>query len=150
MKHTQLFGSIAEFYEYSMKINCDYSAWANYVINKIKSYNANAKNGLDVACGSGYFTRALKRAGYSVTGVDIQPEMLTQANIECAKEKLAIPFMVGDMTKLKTFEKVDFITVINDGINCIAPEKLKKMPVMVPQTIFIPVKIRIPRINLKL
>lgn len=30
------------------------------------------------------------------------------------------------------------------------PEKLKKMPVMVPQTIFIPVKIRIPRINLKL
>ena len=126
MKQTQLFGSIAEFYEYSMKSNCDYSAWANYITQKIKNTCNSAKIGLDVACGSGYFTRALKKAGYSVTGIDIQPEMLTQANKECAKEKLVIPFTLGDMTNLRTFNKVDFITIINDGINCLSHAKLKK------------------------
>lgn len=127
MEQTQLFGSIAEFYEYSMKLNCDYSAWANYVVNRIKNVYPSAKSGLDFACGSGYFTRALKRAGYDVIGVDVQPEMLTQANVECNKEKLAIPFMLGDMLNFKTLKKVDFITVVNDGINCIAPDKLKKV-----------------------
>jgi len=126
MEKTQLFGSVAEFYEYSMKLNCDYSSWADFVVNQIKKYSPSAKTGLDVACGSGYFTRALKRSGYDVTGIDLQPEMLTQAKKECVKSRLAIPFMQGDMTNLKTFSKVDFITVINDGINCLSGDKLVK------------------------
>lgn len=126
MKKTQLFASVAEFYDYSMRNNCDYSGWADYVINIIKQHAPMAKTGLDVACGSGYFTRALKRAGYNVSGTDISPEMLTSAQKITANEGMFIPYFVGDMTNLKTPSKVDFITLINDAINCLPDDKLEK------------------------
>jgi ubiquinone/menaquinone biosynthesis C-methylase UbiE len=109
-----------------MRNNCDYEGWSHYVVNKINKFANNPKQGIDVACGSGYFTRALKRAGFSVTGMDISPEMLTSAQTITTKEKMFIPYILGDMTSFKAQGKVDFITIINDGINCLPPEKLQK------------------------
>lgn len=126
MEKTQLFASVAEFYDYSMRNNCDYEGWANYLLNKIKSVMPSAKQAIDLACGSGYFTRALKRAGYMVTGIDIAQEMLTSAQSITAREGLFIPYALGDMTALKVPKKVDFITAINDAVNCLPPEKLEK------------------------
>jgi SAM-dependent methyltransferase len=126
MKKTQLFASVAEFYDYSMVNNCDYEGWANYVIGKLKKYLNGAASGMDVACGSGYFTRALKRCGYNVFGMDIAPEMLTSAQKITAKEGLFISYMVGDMTNFKYNSKLDFITAINDAINCLPPDKVVK------------------------
>lgn len=126
MKKTQLFASVAEFYDYSMVNNCDYEGWANYVTNKIKSLFSNGATGIDIACGSGYFTRALKKCGYNVCGMDISPEMLTSAQKITAKEGLFISYIVGDMTTFKFNAKVDFITAINDAINCLPPEKIVK------------------------
>lgn len=126
MKKTQLFASVAEFYDYSMVNNCDYEGWANYVTNKIGKYFNSSAIGIDIACGSGYFTRALKRKGYNVWGMDISPEMLTSAQKITAKEALFITYIVGDMTTFKFSTKVDFITAINDAINCLPPEKVVK------------------------
>lgn len=126
MKKTQLFASIAEFYDYSMRNNCDYEGWATYVVNKIKEFYPSGKTCIDMACGSGYFTRSLKRAGYSVTGIDISPEMLTSAQQITAREGIFIPYMLGDMAALKFNGKVDFITAINDAVNCLPPSKLEK------------------------
>lgn len=126
MQKTQLFASVAEFYDYSMRNNCDYFAWAEYVANKIKTHLPTAKIGIDMACGSGFFTRYLKKGGYSVTGIDISPEMLTSAQSLTAKEGLFIPYFVGDMTAFKFNGKVDFITAINDAINCLPNDKLEK------------------------
>lgn len=126
MQKMQLFAAVADFYEYSMKLNCDYAKWADYVTGIIGKYVGRQGKGIDAACGSGYFTRAVKRAGYNVCGVDLSPEMLTAASAECAKERLAIDFRARDMTALKSFEKVDFITVINDGMNCLPESKFLK------------------------
>ena len=128
MQKKMLFSAIADFYEYSMQTNCDYKMWAQYVLNRIKSFKEPSVSvkGIDVACGTGYFTRVLKKAGYDVCGCDLSPEMLTFAKQKCADEKLVIPFYVQDMTNLKSFEKVDFITVINDGINFLPPKKISK------------------------
>ncbi len=124
MQTFQLFSVISEFYEYSMKNNCDYYyKWAQYILNKIKSYT-NGKTGIDAACGSGFFTRAIKKAGYNVIGVDISEEMLNSAITECRKEGLSVTFLKGDISTLRSFEKNDFITVINDGINYLPPHKL--------------------------
>lgn len=126
MPKQMLFSAIADFYEYSVTHNCEYDRWASYVESVIKKYVGKSGKGIDAACGSGFYTRALKRAGYSVCGVDISDEMLTSAIGLAAKERLAIDFRKEDMTKLKSFEKVDFITVINDGINFIPRDKLVK------------------------
>ncbi|MBR3864262.1 MAG: class I SAM-dependent methyltransferase [Clostridia bacterium] len=126
MKNTPLFDSVAEFYDYSMRNNCDYEGWAQYVVNKIKTLSPNAKQGIDMACGSGYFTRAFKKAGFAVTGMDISAEMLTSAQNITAKEKAFIPYILGDMTSFKVMQKVDFITAINDAVNCLPPQNLQK------------------------
>ena len=102
-----------------------YEKWALHVVDVLNN-NAVGKFGFDLACGSGYFTRAEKRAGYNVTGVDISEEMLTEAQRTAGEEGLNIPFTKQDMVNFRTFEKADFLTIINDGVNYVPPERLKK------------------------
>lgn len=102
-----------------------YAAWAARVTNILKE-RAKGVSGIDLACGSGYFTRAEKKAGFDVVGVDICEEMLTRAKEEAAKAHLNIAFLRQDMTCLKSFNKVDFLTCVNDGVNYLSPERLKK------------------------
>lgn len=99
--------------------------WAEHVVELLKA-NTNGYIGLDLACGSGYFTRAIKKSGYDVTGVDISPEMLTLAEKLTSKERLKINYLNQDITSLKVFKKVDFLTIINDGVNYLDPQSLRK------------------------
>ena len=55
---------------------------------------------LDVACGSGNVALAAARAGASVTGVDIAPNLLEEARGRAAEEGLTIRFDEGDAEQL--------------------------------------------------
>jgi SAM-dependent methyltransferase len=56
---------------------------------------------LDLACGSGHYTRALKRRGAGrVVGVDISHDMIAAARTEEAKHPLGIEYVVGDATQI--------------------------------------------------
>src|SRR5882757_6125504 len=55
---------------------------------------------LDVACGTGNVTLPVARAGATVTGVDIAPNLLEQARVRAAKEGLKIQFDEGDAESL--------------------------------------------------
>lgn len=118
------YSALAPIYE-KVVVGDDYAAWADYLVKLVKEYSA-GKQGLDMACGSGYFTRALNKNGFFVDGVDLSTEMLNEALSIARKEGLAVNYRKGDMASFKNFSKVDFITVVNDGINYIAPEKLLK------------------------
>ncbi len=53
---------------------------------------------LDLACGGGFYTRLLKRAGAGrVTGVDVSPEMIRLARREEAREPLGCAYVCGDV-----------------------------------------------------
>lgn len=121
---TKPYSALAPVYEKVMR-GPEYDRWAEYLVSLLKEY-ANGKSGLDMACGSGFFTRVIKREGYQIEGVDLSDDMLNQALNVSRKEGLNIPFRKGDMTSFKNFSKVDFITVINDGINYVEPTKLLK------------------------
>lgn len=97
--------------------------WEAYLLGLISRY-ASGKTCADVACGSGILTRALKRNGYDVVGVDVSEEMLTVAQEKAGKEGLNIPFVLQDMQALSLLKKPDFITVVNDGLNYVRPDKL--------------------------
>lgn len=103
----------------------EYKKWADYVVGIVKSVQS-GKRGLDLGCGTGYFTRALFKAGFLTEGVDSSPEMLDIAVKNARKDGMNILFRVADMTDVKVFNRVDFITVINDGINYIPQNKLDK------------------------
>ena len=55
---------------------------------------------LDVACGTGNTAIPVSRAGASVTGVDIAPNLLSQARKRAAAEGLEIEFDEGDAEEL--------------------------------------------------
>ena len=62
---------------------------------------------LDIGCGAGRHLLMLARRGYTMTGVDMRPEMITYVEAEAAKAKLRVAVSVGDLRRLKvrgTFE----------------------------------------------
>ena len=55
---------------------------------------------LDVACGTGNLSLPAARAGASVTGIDIAPNLIVQAVRDAENERLRIDFEVGDAERL--------------------------------------------------
>lgn len=115
--------ALADWFEY-LNDDCGYEEWSQYLINALKSRVKDFASGADVGCGSGYFTRALKKAGYDVIGVDISDEMLVKAQQLSQRETLSIPYIRQDISSLKLIKKVDFITAVNDCINYVPKNKL--------------------------
>ena len=66
---------------------------------------------LDVACGTGNTAIPAARAGASVTGLDIAPNLLAQARQRAADEKLNATFEEGDAEDIR-FPERSFDTVI--------------------------------------
>ena len=117
------YSALGRWFEYLNK-DCDYEQWSQYLIKLLKGQNAGA-SGLDIGCGNGYFTRALTRAGYAVTGIDISSQMLDTAQALALREGIRAEFLLGDITKLRVNTKKDFCIAINDCINYIPKNKLK-------------------------
>ena len=117
------YSALGRWFEY-LNNDCGYEEWSQYLINKLKSLGAGA-HGVDIGCGNGYFTRALARAGYSVSGIDISPEMLNKAKAISLKEGICAEFLLGDITKLKLNARTDFAVAVNDCLNYVPQSKLK-------------------------
>ena len=66
---------------------------------------------LDVACGTGNLALPAARLGATVTGIDIAPNLIAQAEANAAAEDLAITFDVGDAEQLP-YESGSFQTVV--------------------------------------
>jgi len=79
---------------------------------------------LDLACGTGYFTRLLKKNGTSITGTDISKELLTQAKAHDAKENLAITYHASPAHKMTWASDKAFQTVIS----VLALQNIEKLP----------------------
>ena len=116
--------ALSKFYE-KIIYDDNYKTWINYIVSLVKN-NSLGNKGIDVACGTGILTRRLKASGYDVVGVDISQDMLNVAQQKSFEEKLNIKYLNCDMKNLKSFEKVDFITAINDGLNYVDTKSLNK------------------------
>lgn len=117
------YSTLGNFFEY-LNSDCDYEKWSQYLIERLRAFNAGS-TGIDIGCGNGYFTRALIKSGYIVSGFDVSAPMLQKAKELAAKEGVKAEFLLGDLTKLKLPCKVDFAVCINDCVNYISGEKLK-------------------------
>jgi len=68
------------------------------------------KNVIDLACGEGFFTRSIKRAGAArVLGVDISQGMIDLARREEVNNPLGIEYVVQDVTRLNLGETFDVV-----------------------------------------
>lgn len=105
--------------------DCGYPDWADYLIGRLKAFGA-GRSGLELGCGSGYFCRALQRAGFCMSGADHSLPMLSCAEQRAREENLPIGFFYADAAALKTPERYDFVLSPNDCFNYIPPQKLER------------------------
>ncbi len=113
---------LAKWFEY-LNDDCGYENWSQYLILQLSAYPV--KTGLDVGCGGGFFTRALNKAGYLTTGMDVSAQMLSYAQEQALKEGVRGEYLLGDITKTKLPKRFDFVTAVNDCFNYIPAEKLR-------------------------
>ena len=84
----EAYSVLSRYYE-NLAEEDGYEEWGKRVLKLAEKY-AKGKKCADLACGSGYFTRVLKKAGFDVSGCDISSEMLTEAERKSAEENLYI------------------------------------------------------------
>jgi ubiquinone/menaquinone biosynthesis C-methylase UbiE len=77
---------------------------------------ASGRRALDIGTGTGQFAVYLARAGFSVTGIDISPAMITQARQYAAEQQCDIDFQTGDAETL-AFDDQHFDVLVSR--NCL-------------------------------
>jgi SAM-dependent methyltransferase len=121
MERKAAYANLAKWFEY-LNDDCGYENWSQYLILKLQKFPL--KNGLDVGCGGGWFTRAFQKHGYQMTGLDKSAEMLNYAQETALKKGVRSEYLLGDITSFKSHKKFDFVTAINDCVNYIPKQKL--------------------------
>lgn len=110
------FGLPAEYQqipEYFDKHNiCDDTELKNSVVEKLLK-EQDAKNILDMTCGTGSQVFYLAKYGYKVIGSDFSPELLNIARKKAKEQNLDIEFIDGDMRFLKVGSFDAVITMFN-------------------------------------
>lgn len=120
------FTALAAVYD-AIMADVEYGHWADFVLSYARDGGLEAAvsgglSALDLACGTGGFTRELVRAGLRVHGVDGSPEML-----EVARERLpaTVPLSVGDLRTFALGQQFDLVTCVFDSLNnLLTPEDL--------------------------
>jgi toxoflavin synthase len=83
---------------------------------------------LDVACGDGYYTRAIKRQGAArVIGVDSSPTMITLAQREEEAHPLGIASVVGEAETMDVLGVFDLITAAYLLVHATSRDQLAAM-----------------------
>jgi len=109
----------AEIYD-DLTENVDYKVRSEYISGFFNKYDlkADAKI-LDLACGTGSFALELLNKGYSVTGIDKSPEMLTIAD---NKLNGKVNLINTEMQNFTLTESVDAVICMLDSINHLESE----------------------------
>ncbi len=107
-----VFGSYSDYYNLLYK-DKDYAGETEYVHGLINKYQPNAKNILDLGCGTGRHDILLARRGYEITGIDMSEKMLAAANSQLSTSEfknLNLKFIEGDIRTLRLGRTFDVVT----------------------------------------
>lgn len=100
-----------------MQYDVDYAFWSEKLIEKIRLFKENSRNGLELACGTGTLAIELSKMGFFMEGLDISDEMLAIAHQKANQCKQRLRFLCQDMTSFQTKKQYDFVFSLCDGIN---------------------------------
>lgn len=116
---SEIYHLLAPFYD-ALNAEVDYEAWRGYYEAQFRTYLSSPPTRiLDLACGTGSMALSLAKAGYTVTGLDLSPEMLTCAQERTDREGLGDRLMLTmqDMTDFDVGGGYDAVVCTLDGIN---------------------------------
>lgn len=102
-----------DYYYDEIMSEMDYTLW----IELTKKYLQKKGFHLDIACGTGTLSLALKQLGYQSEGLDISKLMLETAKLKAQINHKIIPYYHQDMTSFNLEKKYQVITCYFDSIN---------------------------------
>ena len=106
----------SRFYD-GLTFNVDYQKRADYFEEICARFSHPAGIVLDLACGTGSLTLALKKRGYDVYGVDASEDMLSRAMEKAYDEGLSVLFLCQDMRRLDLYGTINTCVCTLDSIN---------------------------------
>ena len=124
----QNYSVLAKYYDRFTQNDCDYESWSQYLSTVAQKHNA--RQIVDVACGTGKMTSMLEKRGYKLIGVDKSAEMLAEASKKCRAL-----FVQQDMKMLRLPHPADMAVVVNDGVNYLKPAELAPFFINLAQNI---------------
>ena len=101
---------LAKYYDKFTQNDCDYDSWSQYLYDVAAKHNA--KEAVDIACGTGKMTTLLLSKGLKLVGIDGSEQMLA-----VARERCKALFVKQDMRRLALPHAVDMAVCVNDGVN---------------------------------
>ena len=106
------FQEYAEYYDLLYK-NKDYKSECEYVVSLIKQFHPQTKKILEFGSGTGIHGRILSDLGFSVSGIELSPEMIRfgDQNADSSKGSDSFKCFQGDCTE--TFISDDFDAVLS-------------------------------------
>lgn len=102
----------ADVYD-SLTENVNYKVRSDYISDFFKSYNINSGLIVDLACGTGSFSKCFDEMGYDVLGVDLSAEMLMHAKNKLPNSN----FILSKMEDFCLDEEADGVICCLDSIN---------------------------------
>ncbi len=106
----------SQFYD-SLTFNVDYEKRAEYLQGVLSLWGHDAGLTLDLACGTGSMTIALKERGWDVFGVDGSQDMLSIAMEKAYDRELSILFLCQQMESLDLYGTIDTCICTLDSLN---------------------------------
>jgi SAM-dependent methyltransferase len=91
----------------------DYDGWTRHLEETALRFGVRGTRLLDAACGTGKSFLPFLARGYTVTGCDISPEMVTLASAKAPEADL----FVADVRTLDPIGSFDLITCLDDSVN---------------------------------
>ena len=108
--------AFASVYDIFME-QVEYDQWLNHIHAIWEKFGLQPKTVIDLGCGTGSIALPLAKEGYDVIGVDLSPEMLTEADHKAMEEGVSVRFACQDMTELELGEEADCILSLCDNMN---------------------------------
>jgi len=99
------------------------AAMANLTLKYLQAGGVAISSAIDLACGTGSAAIALARNAIAVTGIDLEPAMLSKARLNASAEGCDIDFRLGDMRRFGSRSQVGLVVCFFDSLNYMSCEE---------------------------
>ncbi len=120
------YNDFADIYDELINEDINYRGWSEKIIEICKEYNVGRREYLDLACGTGNFTKLIGKNFIFTTAIDLSEYMLSIADEKLKAEGIKAKVMCQDICTFNLKKQFDLITCGLDSTNyIIEDEKLQ-------------------------
>lgn len=121
------YNDFADIYDELINEDINYKSWADKIIEICKEYKVGRRDYLDLACGTGNFTKLIGKNFIFTTAIDLSEYMLSIADEKLKAEGIKAKVMCQDICNFNLKKQFDLITCGLDSTNYIVEDQKLKL-----------------------